>query len=151
MPSAPFVLGPTEGETYDIGPFHIVARVLQSQSGGLFELYDLSLGPATIDYHVHYKMDETLCVVEGQIEFNVQGTKFLRPAGSVAFVPRGLHHGFTNPGPAKARVLITFTPPTGQHEYFRQLEKLFAGGKPDPVAVAALQKKYDQELIAPGT
>jgi mannose-6-phosphate isomerase-like protein (cupin superfamily) len=151
MPSTPFVLDPSEGETYDIGPFHIVARVLQSQSGGLFELYDLSLSAATIDYHVHNKMDETLCVVEGQIEFNVQGTKFLRPAGSVAYVPRGLHHGFTNLGPARARVLITFTPPTGQHEYFRQLEKLFAGGTPDPVAVAALQKKYDQELIAPGT
>ena len=147
MPSTPFVLGPTEGETYDIGPFHIVARVLQSQSGGLFELYDLSLGAATIDYHVHHKMDETLCVVEGQIEFNVQGKKFLRPAGSVAFVPRGLHHGFTNPGPAKARVLITFTPPTGQHDYFRQLARLFAGGSPDPATVAALQKKYDQELI----
>lgn len=95
-----------------------MARVLQSQSGGLFELYDLSLGAATIDYHVHHKMDETLCVVEGQIEFNVQGKKFLRPAGSVAFVPRGLHHGFTNLGPARARVLITFTPPTGSTSIF---------------------------------
>lgn len=151
MAATPFVLGPSEGETYDIGPFHIVARVLQNQSGGLFELYDLTLGAATIDYHVHNKMDETLCVVEGQIEFNVQGKKYLRPAGSVAFVPRGLHHGFTNLGPAKARVLITFTPPTGQHDYFRQLEKLFKGGNPDPAAVAALQKKYDQELITPGT
>lgn len=151
MASNPFVLRPDEGEVYDIGPFHIVARVLQNQSGGLFELFDLSLGAATIDYHVHRKMDETLCVVEGQIEFNVQGTKFLRPAGSVAFVPRGIHHGFTNPGPARARVLITFTPPTGQHEYFRQLQKLFQAATPDPDAVAALQRKYDQELIPPGT
>jgi quercetin dioxygenase-like cupin family protein len=151
MPSTSLILGPGEGEVYDIGPFHIVGRVLQNQSGGLFELFDLSLGAATIDYHVHHKMDETLCVVEGQIEFNVQGEKFLRPAGSVAFVPRGIHHGFTNPGPGQARVLITFTPPTGQHEYFRQLEKMFAVGTPDPQAVAALQKKYDQELIAPGT
>jgi mannose-6-phosphate isomerase-like protein (cupin superfamily) len=151
MTSTAFVLGPNEGETYHIGPFDIVARVLQSQSGGLFELYDLSLGVATIDYHVHQKMDETLCVVEGLIEFTVQGAKFLRPAGSVAFVPRGLHHGFNNPGPANARVLITFTPPTGQHEYFRQLEKLLAGDTPDALAIAALQKRYDQELIPPGT
>lgn len=151
MATTPFVLTPTEGETYEIGPFHIVARVLQSQSGGLFEMYDLTLDPATIDYHVHHKMDETLYVVSGQIEFNVLGTKYLRPAGSVAYVPRGLHHGFTNLGPGKARVLITFTPPTGQHDYFRQLEKLFGGGAPDPVAVAALQKKYDQELVPLGT
>ena len=147
MASGSFVLGPNEGEVYDIGPFHIVARVLMSQSGGLFELYDLSLGVATIDYHVHHKMDETLCVIEGEIEFNVEGKKYLKPAGSVAFVPRGLHHGFSNLGPAKARVLITFTPPTGQHDYFRKLAALFAGGNPDPAAVAALQKQYDQELV----
>ncbi|MFO0822272.1 MAG: cupin domain-containing protein [Gemmataceae bacterium] len=49
---------------------------------------------ATIDYHVHMHMDETLVVLEGEIEFNVNGTKFLRKAGSVAFVPRGVHHGF---------------------------------------------------------
>ena len=151
MAQASFVLGPNEGEAYDVGPFRIVARVLQNQSGGLFELFDLSLGIATIDYHVHYKMDETICVVEGQIEFNVQGKKFQRPAGSVAFVPRGMHHGFSNLGPSPARVLITFTPPTGQHEYFRQLEGLFVGGATDPAAIAALQKKYDQELIPLGT
>jgi mannose-6-phosphate isomerase-like protein (cupin superfamily) len=151
MSQASFVLGPNEGESYVVGPFRIVARVLQNQSGGLFELFDLSLGTATIDYHVHHKMDETICVVEGQIEFNVQGQTFQRPAGSVAFVPRGIHHGFSNLGPAPARVLITFTPPTGQHDYFRQLERLFAGGAADPAAVAALQKKYDQELIPPGT
>ena len=151
MPSTSFVLGPNEGETYDIGPFHIVARVLKDQSGGLFELFELSIGEATIDYHVHNQMDETLCVVEGEIEFTVEGKKFPRPAGSVAFVPRGLHHGFTNLGPANARVLITFTPPTGQHEYFRRLEQLFAGGAPDMAAVAELQKKYDQSLVPLGT
>ena len=151
MPSASFVLGPDEGESYAIGPFHIVARVLKHQSGGLFELFELSMGEATIDYHVHDQMDETLCVVEGEIEFIVEGEKFLRPTGSVAFVPRGLHHGFTNHGPAKARVLITFTPPTGQHEYFRRLEQLFAGGCSDMAAVAELQKKYDQALVPLGS
>lgn len=147
MATDAFVLSPKEGEVYDVGPFHIVARVLKHQSGGLFELFDLSLGVATIDYHVHHQMDETICVIEGEIEFIVEGKKFLRPAGSVAFIPRGLHHGFSNLGPAPARVLITFTPPTGQHDYFRQLEALFAGGTPDPAKVAALQKKFDQELV----
>jgi len=106
MSTSSFVLGPQEGETYDVGPLHIVARVLQSQSGGLFELFDLSLGVGRIDYKENHKMGETHCVVEGEIEFNVQGQKFLRPAGTAALVPRGLHHGFSNLGPAPARVLI---------------------------------------------
>lgn len=145
------IVSPVQGEKYIAGPFTITARVLGTQTGGAFELYELALGPATIDYHVHRKMDETLCVVEGTIEFNVAGDKFLRPAGSVAFVPRGLHHGFSNPGPAPARVLILFTPSGNQHEYFRELERLFAAPTLDKAALDALQKRYDQELIAPGT
>ncbi len=62
-------------------------------------MYETSAGPATIDYHIHRRMDETIYVVEGEIEFTIAGEKFLRPAGSVAFIQRGLHHGFSNLGP----------------------------------------------------
>lgn len=145
----PSVLSPAEGEKYDAGPFAITARVLGSQTGGAFELYELTLGPATVDYHVHEHMDETLCVLEGEIEFVVSGERFLRPAGSVAFVPRGLHHGFANRGPGRARVMILFTPSGDQHEYFRELERLFAVTPLDTAALAALQKRYDQALVPP--
>ena len=73
MPALPFVLTPTEGETFTAGPFRIVSRVQGSQAGEAFEMYELTLGPSTIDYHVHKTMDETLCVLAGAIEFNVAG------------------------------------------------------------------------------
>jgi quercetin dioxygenase-like cupin family protein len=145
-----FVASAGEGETFTAGPFFIVSRVQGGQSNNLFEMYELALGTATIDYHVHDTMDETLTVLEGQIEFNVAGTKYLKGPGSVAFVPRGLHHGFSNKGPAKARVLILFTPSRSQHEYFRGLQKLFAAPNLDAGALAALQKQYDQVLIPEG-
>lgn len=144
---SPSVLFPAEGEKYSAGPFAISARVLGPQTGKLFELYELAMGPATIDYHVHETMDETLAVVEGEIEFVVAGERFRRPAGSVAFVPRGVHHGFTNPGPGEARVLVLFTPAGDQHEYFRELERLFAAPALDAAALKALQRRYDQELM----
>ncbi|MBI2823933.1 MAG: cupin domain-containing protein [Planctomycetia bacterium] len=142
-----FVLSPREGETFSAGPFHIVSRVQGDQSRGAFEMYELALGPGTVDYHVHRTMDETLYVLEGEIEFNVAGKKFPRPAGSVAFVPRGVHHGFTNRGPGQARVLVTFTPSRSQNEYFRELEKLFAAPSLDTAGLAALQRRFDQELV----
>ncbi len=145
------ILSPAEGEKYNAGPFAISARVLGPQVNGLFELYELALGTATIDYHVHHKMDETLYVIEGEIAFIVAGETFVRPAGSVAFVPRGLHHGVSNRGPARARVMVLFTPSGNQHEYFRELERLFAAPTLDAAALQTLQKKYDQELITPGT
>ena len=141
------ILSAIEGEKYLAGPFAIMARVLGTQTGGAFELYELVLGPATIDYHVHHKMDETIYVLEGEIEFIVAGEKFLRSAGAVAFVPRGIHHGFTNHGPAQARVLILFNPAGNEHEYFRELERLFAAPQLDTAALQDLQKRYDQELV----
>jgi quercetin dioxygenase-like cupin family protein len=146
LPQA-FVRSPGEGEKFVAGPFTITGRVLGPHTNGVFELYELELGSATIDYHIHRYQDETLTVLEGEIEFTVAGEKFRRSAGSVAFVPRGVHHGFTNPGPAKARVLILFTPSGNQHEYFRELERLFAAPSLDSSALATLQKQYDQELI----
>lgn len=147
LPANATVLTANEGEKFLIGPFTIVSRVAGAQTNGTFELYELTLGAATIDYHVHDTMDETLCVVEGEIEFNVAGEKFRRGKGSVAFVPRGIHHGFTNHGPAEARVLIVFNPVRDQQLYFRELQKLFAQTPVDTNAVQALQKKYDQVLV----
>ena len=145
----PSVLSPSEGEKYLAGPFEITARVLGSQSGGAFELYELALGPATVDYHVHHHLDETIVVLEGEIEFVVEGETLRRPAGSVAFIPRGLHHGFSHRGPERARVLIHFNPAGDQHEYFRELERLFAAKELDAAALSALQRRYDQELVSP--
>src|SRR5436190_1702133 len=101
-----FVLAAGEGESFTAGPFFIVSRVQGGQSNGLFELYDLTL-PAggSVDYHVHNTMDETITVVEGQVEFNVAGKKFSHTAGATAFVHRGIHHGFRNAGAGKVRVL----------------------------------------------
>ncbi len=147
--SRPSILGPAEGENYNAGPFAIKARVLGAQTGGAFELYELALGKATVDYHVHENMHETLCVIDGEIEFVVAGESFRRPAGSVAFVPRGVHHGFTNHGPGRARVLIVFNPSGNQHEYFRELERLFAAPTLDTQALERLQARYDQKLMPP--
>jgi quercetin dioxygenase-like cupin family protein len=146
-----FVLSPVQGEKYAAGPFDITARVVGSQSDGAFELYELGLGSkGTVDYHVHRTMDETIFVLEGQIEFLVAGEKFSRPPGSVAFVKRGIHHGFSNVGSGRARVLLHFNPARNQDEYFRQLVKLFAAPSLDVTALQAAQKRFDQELVPPG-
>lgn len=142
------VLSASEGEVFTIGALKIVSRVVGSQSGDAIELYDLIIsGPFTIDYHVHMTMDETLCVTEGEIEFIVAGQTFVRGAGSVAHVPRGVHHGFSNRGPGPARVLALFNPAGHQSDYFRELEKLVASPAPDMNAIRALQARFDQSLV----
>jgi quercetin dioxygenase-like cupin family protein len=146
----PVVQSPDEGERFGVGPLAIKSRVSGPQSGGGLEYYELALDAATVDYHVHRTMDETITVLEGEIEFAVVDKTYLRPEGSTVFIPRGLHHGFRNRGPGRARVLILFTPSTDQAEYFRELAKLLAAPSPDAAAIQALQKTYDQELMEDG-
>jgi quercetin dioxygenase-like cupin family protein len=143
----PLIASPNQGEDFRLGELRIVSRVQEGQSAGALELYELILGPFVIDYHVHRNMDETLCVVEGEVEFIVTGRRYRQAAGSVVFVPKGVHHGFTNHSPGRASVLVLFTPAGSQHEYFRRLEQLFAAPSMDTAALQALQKQYDQELV----
>lgn len=146
--SQPAVLSPEEWERFPAGPFDILTRVSGTQTGGAFELYELRLGPAgTVDYHIHRTMDETIFVLEGEIEFHVAKERYMRSPGSVAFVPRGIHHGFSNRGTGRARVLLLFSPSRNQDEYFRELVRLFAAPTLDTEALRALQQRYDQTLI----
>jgi quercetin dioxygenase-like cupin family protein len=147
----PAVKSPGTGEKFQIGPLAITSLVAPEQSGGAFEMYELALGVATVDYHIHRRMDETIYVVEGEIEFNVAGEKFLSPPGAVAFIKHGLHHGFSNLGPAPAKVIIVFTPNGSQQEYFRAAQALFKSPTLDTTALRELQVRYDQELIPAAT
>ena len=139
------VIGPDGGEKFHVGPLAIRTLITREQAGGAFEMHEVALGEGTVDYHVHHLMDETIHVIEGTIEFTVEGKVSREGPGGVAFIPKGLHHGFSNRGPAPAKVIITFSPATGQDDYFRALESLLAEGY--STGVEALQKKYDQELV----
>jgi len=142
---------PQQGEMFQLGKFAIYSLVSPAQSKRAFEMYEVSSGPATSDYHIHRRMEETIYVVEGEIEFTVAGEKFMRPAGSVAFIERGLHHGFSNLGPGNAKVVLVFTPGGHEDEYFRKASALLKAPVLDKRALRELQLRYDQELIPPGT
>src|SRR5688572_23565428 len=144
------IKSPGTGEKFQLGPLTIVNLVAPDQSGGAFEMYELTAGKATVDYHIHRRMDETIYVVDGEVEFTVAGEKYLRPAGSVAFIPHGIHHGFSIIGPALAKVVIVFTPNGTQQEYFRVAASILKAPVLDVQRLRELQLRYDQELIPPG-
>ena len=143
----PVTIGPEVGEVFDVGSFHIVTRIRGEQTRGTFEHYYIDFAPGTVDYHIHRTMDETLCLIEGGVEFMIAGKSYVRSAGSVTYVPMGVHHGFINHGPAQAKLLVFFSPSGSQDEYFRELVRLFKDGDPNPDELKAVRKRYDQELV----
>jgi mannose-6-phosphate isomerase-like protein (cupin superfamily) len=98
--------------------------------------------------HVHGTYDEAFYVIEGEVRFAVNGEARDWPAGSFVHVPRGTAHGFSNPGPEQAAVLITATPGA-----LRLVEEIYAlmgdDGAFDPEAMLALYGRHDSEILAP--
>ena len=65
-----------------------------------------ALGPPR---HIHDEYDEAWYVLDGEMEFSIGDRVELCGTGSLAFAPRGVAHGFRNPGPHDARMLVVMT------------------------------------------
>jgi mannose-6-phosphate isomerase-like protein (cupin superfamily) len=58
----------------------------------------------------HHAFDETFCVLEGELTFQVGADRVLGRAGDTLFVARGVHHTLANLSDGAARYLLVCTP-----------------------------------------
>ncbi|MCS7479395.1 cupin domain-containing protein [Umezawaea endophytica] len=81
--------------------------------------------------HVHGREDETLFVIEGELEYSVDGRPGIATAGEAVFLPRGLAHNFRVVS-AEAHFLVIITP-GGFEEFFQEVSPpATAAGLPGP-------------------
>ena len=71
--------------------------------------------------HVHEREDEAFYVLEGGLSVRMGDEEFEAPAGSFAFLPRGIPHTFRSSNDG-ARVLLLVVP-SGLEGYFRALSR----------------------------
>jgi quercetin dioxygenase-like cupin family protein len=95
--------------------------------------------------HVHRSFDELFYILEGSIEFEAGGQKFVAGPGATAFIPRGLPHRFQNVSAADARMLGTYTP-AGFESWFARIGELEATGTLTLEVMAAVAREYDTYL-----
>jgi len=106
-----FFAGPEEGEIYERQ--HRRLRFLG-------ELPDLELldsvydaGWEGVDPHTHDDHTDSFFVLEGEVEFLLDGEWRRGGPGTFVSVPPGIVHGFRNPGPESIRVLNIHAPKIG--------------------------------------
>jgi hypothetical protein len=81
--------------------------------------------------HYHLKDEEIFHVIEGRVEFLVDGQWQEVGPGGCAFMPRGSVHTFKNVGDQPSRMVIA-TMPSGFENFFARCAKEFAKpGGPD--------------------
>ena len=93
-----------------------------SDSCFLFETYD---PPGSgIPAHVHPDQDELIYVIEGDVEFELEGRRHRAGAGDIARLPRGIPHGYFNVGETASRMIFAVTPAGKLKELFDALHDL---------------------------
>ena len=109
------------GQTYV--PLHVT-----EQSASLHA----TMPPGTfVPMHRHLGQDEMLFLIEGELEFDLNGTLFTATAGTQVTLPREIPHAFYNRSDKDALVLVTVSPPG---RFFELMDAIDGVAEPAEVA-----------------
>ncbi len=85
--------------------------VAADETKGAFSLFEnRSDGPTRTPVHVHRDDDETLYVLDGQMQAVIDGHPRTVHAGEAVFLPRGIPHQLSNEAGVPTRYLLLCTP-----------------------------------------
>jgi quercetin dioxygenase-like cupin family protein len=105
---APFVRHAGEGEAYWWLGSLAVIKAERKETGGHFTLIEVLENEGETPLHIHHREDETFLVLQGEIEFLVDGKRIKAGPGDTVFGPKGIPHGYTvRKGPARMLFLLT--------------------------------------------
>jgi quercetin dioxygenase-like cupin family protein len=97
--------------------------------------------------HRHHWEDEFVYVLEGEVAFDVDGQRFLRPAGTGLFLPVGREHAFAVVS-EEARLLVIMAP-AGLERCLAELTGTAVDGPPAVERVVTLAARYGIEITGP--
>lgn len=105
-------------------------KLTGKDTNGRFTIVENDNPPGVgIPMHVHTNEDEVFRILEGEMEFTVEGNTSILKAGDTIFLPRQVPHSFRVVGEQNAKSIITIIP-SGIEEMFVQLSEL-PPGPPD--------------------
>ncbi|MGF1515145.1 MAG: cupin domain-containing protein [Elainellaceae cyanobacterium] len=145
--SLPLILQPEDGKTVQIRSSTCTFKVTGHETHGHFGLFEFTMPPETsgASPHVHKKLTELFYVLEGEVELSLNGDRHRAVPGTLMRVPENMPHGFSNPGPVQARMLIMFCPADSREKYFEGLAELMRNGRePSQEELLDLMHRFDQ-------
>ena len=105
-------------------------KAVAEDTAGRFSLMERTLPPEgrMPPAHRHVGNDEAYFVLDGTVEFHVDGEVFDGTCGTFVLVAAGEAHTFGNTSDEPARLLVLHAP--GLDAYFEELERLWSGQEP---------------------
>lgn len=131
------------GQLINLGQLSIRYLIDGSATGGM-GVFELTVPPGSQvpPPHSHTRNEECVYVLEGVLQYAVDGVVRDLAPGEWMFTPRGSVHRFSNPHHATARALIVITPDIGA-QYFLDVGAIVnAGGPPDRDKLIGVMSRY---------
>jgi mannose-6-phosphate isomerase-like protein (cupin superfamily) len=149
------VLGPGEGQAvWFLGNLMVIKATAQTTNGAFGLVESIVPAGASPPLHVHHREDEAFWVLEGALTIVCGERTYHAPAGSYAFLPRGVPHTFRVEGDTPARMLTLLTPGGGEQFFVEggrpaEATTLPAPAKPDLAQLAAVAGRFGSEFVGP--
>jgi quercetin dioxygenase-like cupin family protein len=143
------IIPPGGGTDYDWSADHTFVKVGARDSGGAYTLMEDNLKPGfALGLHRHDHHAETFYVLEGPVDFFVNGSWVRGEAGACIHVPPGAPHACRLPDGSTGRMLMIYQP-SGFDGYLAELAALAPSDFEDAERMAALNEKYDLVELGP--
>ncbi len=141
------LVGPGEGTQFRIGPDTMTAKVMSADDHFSLVEYESAPGVPGPPLHVHHGSEEVFFILDGEVDFNLEGTTTRLRRGACVHVPKAKAHTFVNAGITNARWVGIFAPGRYQGLVEELGSILPPDGPPDPEKLAQVFSKWDTELV----
>ncbi len=141
---------PGGGQNYDWSADHTFVKVSAADTGGQYTLMEDNLkANFKLGLHLHRWHAETFYILEGSVDFFVDGDWMTAGQGACLHVPPGIEHAcIMSSGCSAARMLMIYQP-SGFDGYLAELGQMTEADFEDSAKMQALNKKYDIVNIGP--
>jgi quercetin dioxygenase-like cupin family protein len=133
--------GVKHGRLWVVGDLMTI-KATGEQTNGAYAAFEIAVSPGNgTPPHTHTNEDESFYILEGEVEFLVQGRNFVAPAGALVHAPKGIQHGYRNAA-AKPAKMVVWAIPAGLENFFLEV------GDPAPDAAAPAPQPNFERILA---
>ncbi|MCC5968826.1 MAG: cupin domain-containing protein [Pararhodobacter sp.] len=92
--------------------------------------------------HVHETQDEILHILEGELQFEMEGQTIIAGKGDTVTLPMGIAHALFNRATTRAEALVVVSPTGKFHDYMAAIS-----GLTDPAEVIRLGAEHEITFV----
>jgi len=134
---------PGGGRSYDWTRDHTFVKVSTADTGGAFALMEDNLKVEfALGLHLHRQHAETFYILDGDVNFCIDGDWTTAAPGTCIHIPPGIPHAVDLPPGRTGRMLMIYQP-SGFDQYLAELKSMTEQQLADVKLMGELDVKYD--------